>query len=254
MSLQKYGWRRQLPDFRDYKFKDIVGTLLPLQNVYLFGTHNTPAVYDQGQLGSCTGNGTGGAYQFQLMNETGIVSFEPSRLAIYYYARVPEGTTSTDAGATIKDAIQGVITYGVCPESVWPYDITKFADEPSAQAQAAMLKHKGLRYYNVDNTDKTLLVNALLQGHPVVFGFTVYESFESQVVADTGIVPMPGPNEQILGGHCCDIWAYNADEDYFLCRNSWGIGWGKNGYFHMPAAYLTDPNLAADFWVLRTVS
>ena len=251
MAIHKYGWQPQLPDFRDYKFT--VETPAPLQNVYLFGDHNVPPVYDQGQLGSCTANGTGGAYQFQLMNEAGIQSFAPSRLAIYYYTRLIEGTPNTDSGATIRDAIKSVVNYGVCPEELWPYDITKFTEAPPAEAQAAMVKHKALRYYSVDNSDKVLLVNALLQGHPIVFGFTVYESFESQTVAQTGIVPMPSPNEQILGGHCCDIWAYNVEGDYFLCRNSWGLNWGLNGYFHMPASYLTNTDLASDFWVLRTV-
>ena len=31
---------------------------------------------------------------------------------------------------------------------------------------------------------------------PVILGFTVYESFESDAVAASGIVPMPGAGEQ----------------------------------------------------------
>ena len=41
----------------------------------------------------------------------------------------------------------------------------------------------------------------LAAGYPFVFGFTVYESFESEAVAKTGKVPMPGSGEKALGGH-----------------------------------------------------
>ncbi len=40
----------------------------------------------------------------------------------------------------------------------------------------------------------------------------------------------------------------------FIVRNSWGSGWGKGGYFTMPYAYLTDRNLASDFWTIRMLS
>jgi hypothetical protein len=37
----------------------------------------------------------------------------------------------------------------------------------------------------------------LAQGYPFVFGFSVYESFESQEVAKTGKVNMPKKNEKV---------------------------------------------------------
>ena len=37
-------------------------------------------------------------------------------------------------------------------------------------------------------------------------------------------------------------------------RNSCGPGWGMGGYFSIPYAYLTDSNLADDFWTVRLVA
>ena len=93
----------------------------------------------------------------------------------------------------------------------------------------------------------------LASGFPFVFGFTVYETFESDEVAKSGIVPMPGPSEAALGGHAVMAVGYDDASQRFLARNSWGTSWGMGGYFTMPYSYLTDSNLADDFWVVRVV-
>ena len=86
----------------------------------------------------------------------------------------------------------------------------------------------------------------------IAFGFTVYESFESQEVAQTGIVPMPTRDERTLGGHEVLLVGYLKNEpNYGLVRNSWGTSWGMAGYFLMPWAYLMDANLASDFRTIR---
>ncbi len=94
----------------------------------------------------------------------------------------------------------------------------------------------------------------LAEGFPFVFGFTVYQSFESQSVADHGIVPMPASGEQSIGGHCVVAVGYDATKRLFIIRNSWGTGWALNGYCMMPFEYLLSPNLASDFWTIRSVT
>jgi len=98
------------------------------------------------------------------------------------------------------------------------------------------------------------LKGCLASGYPIVFGFTVYESFESDAVAKTGQVPMPKPNEKTLGGHAVLAVGYDESVQRFIVRNSWGKNWGIKGYFTMPYGYLTDSNLSDDFWTIRVVS
>lgn len=94
----------------------------------------------------------------------------------------------------------------------------------------------------------------LAEGYPFVFGFSVYESFESEAVAKSGIVPMPASSEKMLGGHCVVAVGYDATKRVFIIRNSWGPGWGMKGYCTMPFEYLLDAHLASDFWTIRAVS
>jgi C1A family cysteine protease len=135
---------------------------------------------------------------------------------------------------------------------MWPYNIAQFATKPSAQCYTAAASHKAIQYQRVAR-NLSQMKGCLASGYPWVLGFTVYDSFESAQVAKTGIVPMPGPTEKVLGGHCVVAVGYDDSQQAFIMRNSWGTGWGMKGYFTMPYAYLLDVNLSDDFWTIRLV-
>lgn len=253
---QYYGWKPDLPDARDFVFKPKVVAPVTLKSVDLRKTCVVPPIMDQEQLGSCTGNGISSVVYFDLLNKhggKGITPFQPSRLFVYYNERVIEGTVNEDAGAEIRDGIKAVATKGVCPESEWKYIISKFKTKPPVKCYTHALQFKALKYSRIDNTNKSAIVAALLSGFPIVFGFTVYESFEGDQVAKTGVVQMPKKTEQVMGGHCVYMLGYDAVTDRFICANSWGTSWGNKGYFTIPAKYITNQNLADDFWVVNSL-
>jgi C1A family cysteine protease len=249
-SIQRYGWVPDLPDARDFLFSapDEVVASLPAK-VDL--RSKCPPVYDQGQLGSCTANAIGGAYEFDQVRE-GQRDFMPSRLFIYFNERTMEGTVDVDAGAMIRDGIKSVAKVGVCPEDLWPYDIANFRDRPPAKCFTAATAHQAIVYRSVLQQLNQLQA-CLATGTPVVFGFSVYESFESAEVATTGVVPMPGAKEKQVGGHAVLAVGYDNASQCFKIRNSWGRGWGQKGYCTMPYAYLTSRDLAQDFWAIYAV-
>jgi C1A family cysteine protease len=94
----------------------------------------------------------------------------------------------------------------------------------------------------------------LASGDPFVYGFTVYTSFETTQVEQTGIVPMPASGEKVLGGQAVLAVGYDDSSQRFIVRNSWGPGWGMGGYFTVPYVYLTDTGLSDDFWTTRLVA
>jgi C1A family cysteine protease len=209
-------------------------------------------VYDQGNLGSCTANAIGAAFEFELLKQDKTSDFMPSRLFIYYNERVMEHTVSIDSGAEIRDGIKSVNKQGVCPEKMLPYVITKFTVKPSATCYKEALKHQVLSYHSIlRNLEQ--MKGCLAEGYPFVFGFTVYDSFESLAMSKTGKLNLPKKTEKILGGHAVLAVGYDETVKRFIVRNSWGNNWGLQGYFTMPYAYLTEENLSADFWTIRIV-
>ena len=129
MTDVRLGWHRQPRDDRDLLFRP--GTMALPPAVDLTQTYSVPVV-DQGQVGSCTGNGIAGALAYLQLQEKEALVY-PSRLFIYYNERVIEGTPSQDSGANIRDGIKSVVDQGYCSELDWPYDINAFAQQPSSR-------------------------------------------------------------------------------------------------------------------------
>jgi hypothetical protein len=248
-TASHYGWKPDLPDQRDRKYAAPKTQQLP-SKVDL--SSQCPPVYDQGQLGSCSANAIGGAFQFELMRQKA-PDFVPSRLFIYYNERSIENTIDKDSGAQIRDGIKSVANLGVCPETSWPYVVSEFAVKPFAVCYTDALKHTAVSYERIaQQLDQ--MRGCLADGFPFVAGFTVYSSFEGPVVAKNGILGMPQASESVVGGHAVLVVGYDDAAKTFLVRNSWGPNWGQAGYFTMPYDYLTNENLASDFWTIRVVA
>lgn len=214
-----------------------------------------PAALDQGQLGACASNAMSNNLCF-LLGKQGLPRFQPSRLALYYNCRVnvEKEPADQDTGVSIGDLCTSVQEYHACPEPDWPYDISKFAQAPPRRAVIDAAKHKGFSTKAV-HQDLSSIKQCLNLGFPVILGIQVYDSFESQAVADTGLVPMPDTdNENCQGGHAQCLYGYDDEKQAFLSQNSWGSDWGINGFSWIPYKYICDPDLASDMWTVQSFS
>jgi len=258
-KIARYGWIPDLPDHRDILYGAQPGALRALPPaVDLRGTFAGVPCYDQGQLGSCTANAIAGALEFdEITQAEGAVM--PSRLFIYYNERAMEGSVDSDAGAMIRDGIKSVATLGACPEAEWPYSDDAsihgpFRQKPTDRCYTDALARKALAYQRIARS-VPLMKACLAEGFPFVYGFTVFESFEDTELWQHNIMPMPAPDESILGGHAVLAVGYDDARQVFIVRNSWGTDWGDNGYFYVPYLFMAhaDPVYASDFWTVRRV-
>ena len=242
-----YGWQPDIPDNRDHQYgavRKIPATLPPKVDLSTLCS----AVEDQKDLGSCTANALAGALEY-LMKKDKSPYIDMSRLFIYYNERVIEHSIKTDSGAMIRDGIKTLAKQGACSEKIWPYDTAKFASKPPKACYTEALKYQILAYARINTLDE--MRACLADGYPFVFGFSVYEGFETQQMAKTGILNMPKPTEKMVGGHAVLGIGYDDAARRFIVRNSWGPEWGKKGYFTMPYDYVASRDLSDDFWTIR---
>jgi len=247
-----FGWTPDVPDNRDHTYAAPLAKLTaaaPLPNKVDL-RKKCPAVYNQGNIGSCTANAIAAALEFDRKKQH-LQDFVPSRLFIYYNERVMEHTVSSDSGAQIRDGIKSVNNIGFCAETEWPYDINKFANKPAPKCYTDAQKYECVGYQRLDSSNLNQLKGCIAEGFPFVFGFTVYDAFEGEEVAKTGALNMPGPKEKVQGGHAVLAVGYDDSAQRFTVRNSWGKDWGTRGYFTIPYSYLTTTDLADDFWTIR---
>lgn len=251
---RRYGWKPDLPDKRDFYYKKLSRKeklqVLP-KKVDLVDTKLFPAIYNQGNTSSCTAQGIAAAVYFDRAKQK-LPVFNPSRLFIYWNERVMEGSTMSDDGAIIRDGVKSLAKVGYCNEDIWKFDESLLLKKPSNDCFNQSKKYKSLSYYRIDNSKIRDIKNCLAQGFPIVFGATLYASFDEADKA-AGVVPLPKKDEEILGGHCMLLVGYDDDKNLFKIRNSWGEESGDKGYNYFPYDYLVDTDLADDFWTIRSV-
>lgn len=247
MPKHAYGYIPDLRDFRDHIYAALPEHIAALPSSVDLRPQ-CPPIEDQGQLGSCTSFAAGAAIRFARKKQ-GLPDFVTSHLFLYYNSR---RFKNEDTGATIKDVIKSANQQGDCPESEWPYVISKFTVKPPAQCYTDALKDRALSYQRVQQSLSQMKA-CLASENPVVVGISVYQSFESDEVAKTGMVPMPEPGEQLLGGHAVLVCGFRDDTQKWIFRNSWGLSWADGGYGYLDYQYLLNNGLSSDFWTIKTV-
>jgi C1A family cysteine protease len=258
-----FGWRPDVPDKRDYKYSEhFRRTSFPVRswwpchiwsgakkypmNIDLRTTGALPEVFDQGDLGSCVENSWCATMSYLEMKESNSKMLF-SRLFMYYNVR---GGAPVDNGSTIRDAIKNIALMGLCTEDLWPYDLHDWMVKPPDKCYAQAITRKDIQYARLETLDDML--NCLASGFPVVYGMSLYESF-NHVTRDNPVLPLPKNGETMIGGHALTLVGYDAKDKLFLVRNSWGTRFGVDGYFYIPFDYVCDPSLADDFWTCRYI-
>jgi len=229
-----FGVRRQEKDERDFKAGIIVVPRLPLVDLRKYAS----PVEDQGTIGSCFAQAAVGCLELEDLKDGRYV--DKSRLFLFYNTHKLAGTLNNDCGATIRETCKALHKFGICDESLWPYDIKKCWDKPPRKCykQAKAFKVKAYKSLPRGSVDQARAYMA--QGYPILFGMVVYDYFMTADMALRGVLKMPGKYEKDRGGHAVDLVGYDDKKQMFICRNSWSSYWGAKGYFYMPYEYYRD--------------
>lgn len=265
----KLGWKKDLPDIRDFTDSSTsIKSVLDLSPRLMMPSSKMPSsidlrkycspIEDQGDLGSCTANAGVGLLEY-YQRRTKRKFINGSRLFLYKTTRNLLGWKGDD-GAYLRSTMQAMILFGIPPENVWPYRISKFDEEPTAFVYAYAQNFQALRYYRLDPIGippNKILENVkrkLAARLPSMFGFVVYSSLYESTNGD---IPFPEITDSCEGGHALVAVGYDDSKiiknckGALLVRNSWGTSWGDKGYGWLPYDYVLS-GLASDFWSLSS--
>ncbi len=250
------GWLPDLPSHRDFTAENMapmlarVGTPQAASPLVDLRQWCSP-IEDQKTIGSCTANAGVGMAEFFQRKAYG-KHLDASRLFLYKTTRDLMKLTG-DSGASLRSTMEAMTLFGIPPESFWPYLVSKYDQEPSAFLYSFADNYKVIKYYRLDppGTSLTDLCDriraSLASGLPLMFGFTVFSSYDQANA--TGLFPYPAPTDKVVGGHAVMAVGYDDAKQCVLIRNSWSTAWGQQGYGWLPYRYITD-GLATDWWSL----
>lgn len=264
MTDQNYsmGWQRDLPDVRDYPPENVLAktskAIKAAPKAGLPATRDLSSwcspIENQLNLGSCTANAGVGLLEY-FENRAFGNHLDASRLFLYKTTRNLLGWTG-DTGAWLRTTMKAMVLFGLPPTKYWPYDVSKFDIEPDAFHYAFASHYQAIQYYRLDQSGMSgaNLLKRIKQfihyRYPSMFGFTVYNFGNAD-----GEFEFPGPGDSVKGGHAVIAVGYDDNRKVgnktgaLKIRNSWGTGWGQNGYGWLPYAYV-EQGLAVDFWSL----
>ena len=212
-------------------------------------------VLDQGQLGSCTANAIVQAIRAARVRSGQVDPPFASRLALYYWARVQDGSQDRDVGTNIATVVDMAAWLGIPAEECWPYDVSRFAQRPGPAAYRDGFDLRGdigVQYHPISSSGAAFLLDmekALTAAYPVVFGVDVSEEFCSQ--QPSGVIEPPGPGDKIAGGHALVAIGHDNGERKVLVLNSWGPDWHDDD-LHQGCCWFSYDYMAqsADRWIV----
>ena len=190
-------------------------------------------VRDQGNCGSCVAFGVVAAIESQAaMVRDGLLDLSEAYLFFCGCGNC------CNRGWQVGPALDFCVEHGLVGEVCFPY---QDRDIPCAPCGADALVMVDSWHENYSDRKAWVAANG-----PVAVAFMVYDDFFDykggvyrHVYGD------------YMGGHCVSLFGY--DSEGWLCKNSWGTGWGEEGWFRIAYGECGMDNLYP-FWCIDSVS
>lgn len=187
----------------------------------------------QGTQGSCVGWAVGyalktyqEALEFNISQPQAWDHFSPA----FVFNSIKQGEDCT-AGSRISDALEFVANTGAVRMDDFPYEEAQCL--PPAEDMSSIARDYTIKSYRRLQKEGMLFAirEALSNEKPVVIAMRVFPSFESW---DGGGNYRHDPdNEFQVDYHAVTVVGYDDERRALKIINSWGTGWGDEGFFWM---------------------
>lgn len=253
----KLDLKKDAPDKRDFQLTKSLSIEEPPVPKIVDWTETMSPVKDQGRLGSCVGFATAAMKEWQEQREHDKeVSdgkkyvreedhYDLSEAWIYWKCKEIDPWPNSE-GTSIRCAMQVLHKQGVPCEEAYPYS-DRYKGKPESWAK--LIAKWGMidSYWRCNDLNE--LKVALVDG-PVVIGVACFNGIFSPN-AD-GDVAYPKDTESVLGGHAICAVGYENGNSRIKFKNSWGTGYGLDGYAYLSYEYIR--NFMWDAWIAKDMS
>jgi len=193
------------------------------------GASYISAIKDQGNCGSCVAFGTCAAIgagmriaKAQPVGGSDTAVSDVSEAQLFYCGAEQQDGKTCETGWSPTSALPYCQSTGLVSESVFPYTACDQPCNLPANWQESLTKISGSTSLNSLSVMKT----AIAQSGPLITVFMVFDDFYSYT---SGVYTRTSDTAE--GGHCICVIGYDDSQEAWLCKNSWGTGWGEEGFF-----------------------
>lgn len=189
------------------------------------GQNFVTPIRDQGNCGSCVAFGTCAAIEATFRRQRGDANLQVdlSEAHLFYCLAKPQGV-NCGTGWWPDKALTCAKETGITAESSFPYtagdqDCSKLASD----WQSHITQISG---FHAVTGDVAAMKEWISTHGALTACLVVYNDFFSY---HSGVYRHVTGAQ--AGGHCVSIVGYSDAEGCWICKNSWGTGWGDNGFF-----------------------
>ncbi len=140
-------------------------------------------------------------------------------------------------GGYVEKAADFLRDHGAPAESCYPYVMNGYCADACPNWQASAYKIKNWKYvvdYDKSEGPSVDAIKAGLQYGPLAITYAVYADFMSY---SSGVYKHV--SGILAGFHAVLVVGYDDPGQYFIVKNSWGTGWGEQGYFRIAYSEVT---------------
>lgn len=207
------------------------------------GKNFITSIKDQGGCGSCVAFGTVATVEgtLRVSRNDPNLAVDFSEAHLFYCIAKSQGRNCGN-GWWVGPAMDGFKNTGVVDEDCFKYTAGDQACNRCAGWEGRVTKITG--WHTI--TSGAQMKEWLSTRGPLDTCFTVYQDFFSY---KSGVYKHVTGG--VAGGHCVCCVGYDDAQGCWICKNSWGSGWGDGGYFRI--AY-GDCGIDSTMWAVDGVT